>query len=214
MSLRTRRPSRPRQLVTLATVLGVHVLAVGALLHVRHVAVPEVAQPVAQVVFIDGLRQPEPPRESIAPVLETVRPALPALPVVNLPEAEPAAAPTAITVAAAPPPPVAPPPVAAGEAPVTVERVDFIVPPVVRYPPAAQRARLQGVVLVKVLIGIDGRPAEIAVERSSGHEILDEAARDIVRAARFRPYSTNGVARMAYVRLPIEFSLAVRTARR
>jgi protein TonB len=88
-----------------------------------------------------------------------------------------------------------------------VQAVGYLVAPAPRYPPASRRLREQGEVLVRVLIGPDGRPAEVSVLRSSGFLRLDDAALEAVRAALFRPYVAEGRARAAYVRVPVDFSL-------
>jgi periplasmic protein TonB len=75
------------------------------------------------------------------------------------------------------------------------------------YPPAARHSLQQGVVQLRVLVGEDGRARDIELLRSSGHTLLDEAARQCVREALFRPYLLNGVARAVLVVVPIEFTL-------
>jgi TonB family protein len=46
------------------------------------------------------------------------------------------------------------------------------------YPRVAQRARLEGTVLVGITIAPDGRVTQVRVRRSSGHDALDRAAVD------------------------------------
>ena len=61
------------------------------------------------------------------------------------------------------------------------------------YPPASRRAREQGSVLVKVLVGPDGRPIDAKVLESSGFSRLDEAAiRGIRSNYRFVPGTADG----------------------
>jgi TonB family protein len=55
------------------------------------------------------------------------------------------------------------------------------------YPPEARRAGLEGVVRLRLLIGVSGSVTELRVLKSSGHEILDEAALRAVRKWRFSP---------------------------
>jgi protein TonB len=136
----------------------------------------------------------------------------PVLPDVPLPQVTFAESSTAISL---PPPTAVPqaasPPVQSADtdAPpiIDAQSVGYVVPPVPRYPPASRRAREEGEVLVRVLIGIDGRPNEVRILRSSGHARLDDAAIEAVRAALFRPYVADGRARAAYVRVPVEFAL-------
>jgi protein TonB len=145
--------------------------------------------------------------------LADVRPVDIVVPVVDLPSEAPA--PTAITVS--PPPkaqPAAAPVTVMSDMPVSIDGADYLRPPSPRYPVAAKRARVQGVVLLRVLIDREGRPCEVRVHRSSGSEQLDAAARESVLQALFKPYRENGESRSAQVIIPIEFSLTIRTAAR
>lgn len=73
-----------------------------------------------------------------------------------------------------------------------------------QYPAAARRAGETGTVLLSVVIGPDGVPTEINVERSSGYAALDQAATAAVRQWRFTVNSNSSYSR---VRLPITFLL-------
>lgn len=94
---------------------------------------------------------------------------------------------------------------ASAAVPPLVESVDYIRarPPV--YPRESQRRHEYGTVLLRVLVDEQGRPVRVQVERSSGHERLDSAARIAVEKFLFRPYEVNGVARAAQVLIPIGF---------
>lgn len=89
--------------------------------------------------------------------------------------------------------------------PPMVESVEYVraAPPV--YPKESQRRREHGTVVLRVLVDAAGRPAQIQVERSSGFERLDVAARQAVEKFLFRPYEVNGVAQAAQVLIPIGF---------
>lgn len=76
------------------------------------------------------------------------------------------------------------------------------------YPMAARRRKMQGLVLLSVLVGTDGRPHGVVVKHSSGFEILDEAALQAVRGWRFAPGSRGGRPVEASVDVPIRFSLS------
>ena len=57
------------------------------------------------------------------------------------------------------------------------------------YPQAARDQRLHGKLVVTVAIKADGRVEEIAIDRPSGHRVLDDAARRIVfLAAPYAPF--------------------------
>lgn len=76
------------------------------------------------------------------------------------------------------------------------------------YPEEARRQREQGVVLVNVEVGADGRPDEVSLKRSSGFPMLDEAAVDAVRRWRFDPARAGGLPVSSRVDVPVRFSLA------
>jgi protein TonB len=93
-----------------------------------------------------------------------------------------------------------------------VTDVAYVEAPQPRYPPESRRSGEEGLVVLRVLINELGRAARIDIERSSGHQRLDEAARAAVQRALFRPYVENGVARMALATIPIEFTWKSRRA--
>ena len=77
------------------------------------------------------------------------------------------------------------------------------------YPAAAARRGLEGTVMLRVLIGVDGRASVVEVERGSGHRELDRAAeRHVLRRWRFHPATdVNGRPQQAWARVPIRFTL-------
>lgn len=77
----------------------------------------------------------------------------------------------------------------------------------VPYPALAKRRGEQGTVLLRVLIGSDGAPQRIEIERSSGSVLLDRAAREAVLKWRFTPGTKNGAPYAAWGLVPIEFRL-------
>ena len=62
--------------------------------------------------------------------------------------------------------------------------------------------------LVKVAVGADGAPTEVAIHRSCGHAMLDEAAVEAVRRWTFEPARAAGVPVASLVVIPVRFSLA------
>jgi protein TonB len=78
------------------------------------------------------------------------------------------------------------------------------------YPPLAVKMRLEGKVslLVEVLPG--GRAGKVAIESSSGHEILDQSALQTVKQWQFTPARKDGVIISQVVRIPINFNLKSR----
>src|SRR5687767_819526 len=154
-----------------------------------------------------------PPPESEAPpppppqLVQAVTPAIEP-PLITLNEELPPP-PNAITVAVAENPPV-PAPVPAR----VITDVAYVQPPQPRYPQESKRSGEEGVVVLRVLINEAGRASRVEIERSSGHERLDNAARLAVQRALFRPYVENGVARAALAVIPIEFITKSRRAER
>ena len=188
----------PFRSAALLAVIVIHAATIGGLLAYRVSPREQVAEFVIEASILPGA----------LPRIAAWQPVLPEFPLPQLAVAHG----NAITL----PPPVAGPQVAApstryvdAQAPPTldVQAVGYLVPPAPRYPPASRRAREEGEVLVRVLIGVDGRPSEVRILRSSGHARLDEAAVEAVRAALFRPYVAAGRAQAAYVRVPVEFAL-------
>jgi protein TonB len=71
---------------------------------------------------------------------------------------------------------------------------------------AARRLRLEGTVVLRVVVAADGRPTSVSVLQSSGHEVLDTSALETVRTRwRFVPARRNGIAIEDSVQVPIRF---------
>lgn len=83
--------------------------------------------------------------------------------------------------------------VPAATGPLTGAALSVIDGPHPRYPREALLAGREGTVLLLVTVGTDGRARSVAVERSSGHRDLDDAARrQVLRSWRFEPAIRNG----------------------
>jgi TonB family protein len=89
-------------------------------------------------------------------------------------------------------------------------------PPVVQVPPSPppraypEMSRLrgeQGVVVLELAIGTDGRVVTTRIARSSGFGRLDEAARRAAQAWRFRPALVEGQPTLAMVQTSVQFRL-------
>ena len=76
-----------------------------------------------------------------------------------------------------------------------------------KYPAEALASKVQGTVLLRVLVGIDGAPARVQIDRSSGDARLDAAAQAKVRDWRFNPARQAGQAVEGWVQVPVTFSL-------
>jgi protein TonB len=60
------------------------------------------------------------------------------------------------------------------------------------YPSASRRMEEEGTVTLKFLIGIEGKVKEAVVEKSSGFNRLDEAAKNALSKCQFRPGTVDG----------------------
>ncbi|MGH6820329.1 MAG: energy transducer TonB [Methylocella sp.] len=112
-------------------------------------------------------------------------------------------------VAAAPPAPVkaeAASPRAETYTPVS-SNANYLNNPKPVYPSIARRRYWEGLVLLRVLVTAQGHCGKVSVNRSSGHEALDESALKAVRKWRFVPAKRGGVAQATWVTVPIEFEL-------
>jgi protein TonB len=79
-----------------------------------------------------------------------------------------------------------------------------------QYPPDALAAGLTGRVVVRVVIGKDGRVVRAGVQQSSGVPSLDASALAAVRQWRFEPILHGGVAVVAAVPIPVQFRIESR----
>lgn len=142
-------------------------------------------------------RPPEPePRVSTPQTLEPVQPLQPPPP-------------EAPRVAAAPPPPPPPPPAPTPAPPrqMPASAVAYLVPPPIEVPLASRRLGEQGTVWLRVLVGADGAPRQVTVQKSSGFARLDEQALSAMRKARFKPQVDNGVAVEWIVVAPLQYEI-------
>jgi periplasmic protein TonB len=182
--------------IFIAITLGLHTIAALAFLsmkhaeRVEHAPAPIIASIVAAPTTTEETAPMSPP-----PLMQMVF-ALPTPEPLSF-EPEPVAAIQVSTTEISQPGHVVPP---------VVESVEYVRQPTPIYPLESKRRREKGTVLLRVLVDPTGRPAQIQVERSSGFERLDLAAREAVEKALFRPHEVNGVAQAAQVLIPIEFA--------
>jgi periplasmic protein TonB len=192
-------------------------------MEVRMVAAEQPAQPDPPLDEPPPLPDVPPPPPELATVVEPPPPDLP--PPVFPVEAPPPPPPQQPEKPKPPPPkpvqkrpptpqaPVEPQPQqaapAAPAAPKTVSasQLGYVVPPNPIYPARSRKAGEQGNVMVRVLIDVTGRPAQVSLQTSSGHPELDQSALSAVRAAQFRPYAEGGLTQAVWVLVPINFVL-------
>lgn len=95
-----------------------------------------------------------------------------------------------------------------GAAPVLATNARPEAPLTPEYPPAAIRQELQGEVRVKLRVLANGAAADVQVNTSSGHVLLDNAALKYLRSARFVPArDRSGLAVDSMVVVPVRFVL-------
>ena len=208
------RPQLPR-IVALSATFTIHVVGFALL------AMP-ISRPIesferevdSPMVWIEAPPKPEPlPAVPIPPTIKKTKP-------VTRPRPEPISTAPVFERVALPEPaldlPVIDPPIDASEAfestidtgPVDAGRLGIVFGPAPGYPISAIRKQLEGEVLLKILVDERGRATSVEVVDSSGHRVLDEAARKAVMKWRFKPAMRGGVAVPAYGTVPVVFSLA------
>lgn len=183
------------------------------------IAAPPVIRAVDPPPLADFVRLPPPPppppvevevrQAPVQPSVQpqpTVQPPQPPMATTDEPQAGDTVVPPAdertVIVAADVQPP------AGDDRPLQGEHLQYAEAPPPPYPRDAVREGLVGTVLLEVLVDVDGRPLEVTVARSSGHRVLDVAARRQVLARwTFRPAMRDGRAVQAIGRVPVEFKL-------
>ena len=111
-------------------------------------------------------------------------------------------------------PPAAPQPTAtassgaASAPPKTISSgVEYLQAPQPEYPLLSRRKGEEGKVVLRALINLKGRPEQVEIQTSSGSVRLDEAARQAVSRAVFKPHLEDGKPVMVYAIVPIKFQL-------
>lgn len=159
---------------------------------------------------------PPPPIPPAPPIL-TIKPLptpVPPTPVPRTPPASPAppvVAPSAEGNVQAPPvtaPTLAPPSHDATATPAPIEASLAYRRAPLTFPTQAVRQRMQGTVLLRVLVDEQGKPVDVEIEQSSGYSLLDRSARAQVLARwLFQPATVDGRPARAWARVPVTFDL-------
>ena len=84
---------------------------------------------------------------------------------------------------------------------------EYLQNPRPHYPGIARSRHWQGLVQLRVYVNPDGLCEKLILLKGSGHDVLDEAAMDAVRAWKFVPGKLGDTAVASWVTVPIEFSL-------
>lgn len=187
-------------------------------------AEPELPKEIfVSLITVDHTPEPLPPEPQPTPpkpmpvIKKTVTPP-PVIPVINKMPSEQAITtppvppqppvppkPAVVAPPSEPAPPAPPPP---PSQPKTVSTgVEYLHAPEPEYPPLARRMGEEGRVTLRVLVNENGRPTRVDVQKTSGSPRLDEAARQAVLRAMFKPHMEDGRATTVYAIVPITFHL-------
>ncbi|MYM40468.1 energy transducer TonB [Duganella qianjiadongensis] len=208
--------ARWRKLAPMAAIVAGHALMfylfhTGMLRQVAHAVLPNVVT-INFVAAAEPVKPAAPPVPPSTPV-PVAQVTVPPLPPVAIAASEPtiSVAPTPARSAEAPASSasvavaaVASTPVAA---PKTVSSVEYLRAPQAIYPHSSRRLGETGVVMLRVLIGEKGQAEQVVVQKSSGYANLDEAGRQAVMRALYKPYVEDGKAIAVYALVPINFQL-------
>lgn len=210
----------PRWLPSFGLVVLLHATAWWGFTHFKSDVVPPRPLTVIEVALLAPPpppqpkitpKQPEPPKpEPRMPrrVKPVVRQLLQAQPV---PERVMEQAPEPAPVAVAPTPPAPAAPSAAATTEPVVEAPRFSAaylnnpPPI--YPTMARRRGIEGRVLVRAEVLADGTCNQVELRKTSGYELLDQAALEAVKKWRFVPARKGSQSIAAWVEVPITFKL-------
>jgi periplasmic protein TonB len=154
--------------------------------------------------------QSRPPKTVSTPPVAQASFPIPSPPASSLPPPTTATAATASAAAAVPAtvaPMAAPAPVAVAAPKTITSGVEYLLPPQPEYPALSRRLGEQGKVMLRILVNEKGRPERVDLQQSSGSVRLDEAARQAVLHALFKPHIEDGKAVAVYAIVPIKFEL-------
>jgi protein TonB len=218
MRLKSLWKSKGRRFAPLSAIVLVHVFMFYLLQSgMLRQAVPAMLPPVVQITFVaqpETLKPAPPPKTvQVAVRIPTYTPPLPQL---NIAQVEPtitvpppqAHVVAAVAVSAPAAVSTAPPAPPAPSVPKTVTGVEYVRAPQAVYPNISRRMGESGTVMLRVLIGEKGLPEQAVVHKSSGSSNLDEAGRQAVMRALYKPYIEDGKAVPVYVLVPINFQIS------
>lgn len=94
-----------------------------------------------------------------------------------------------------------------GNKALTEAKPEYLRNPAPPYPYKARQNGWEGVVSLKVSVDRLGKPMKIDLEKSSGHDVLDQAAIKAVKTWRFSPAKLGDIVVESTVRVPIRFRL-------
>lgn len=201
--------------MALCMVILAHAGAWYGLSHLRATTPPPGPLPVIEVALLAPppkiVTQPsEPPKpEPKRNIRHRAKPVPVPMPLPLQPEA--AQRPLAMPLAPAPAAPAAPPPPAMSAPEPILEaprfNATYLNNPPPDYPPSARRRGIEGKVLVRAEIQIDGSCSRVELKSGSGSDMLNQAALDAVKKWRFVPAHKGTQPLTAWVEVPITFKL-------
>ena len=208
--------------VVLLHVAGIWALQSGLLRRAAEVIVPaellsEFIAPPAPKIEPPTPKPPVPPPPRPAPQVKAPRPAPMPLaiadptPAPNAPTGvttpQPPAPPIEAPLAVQAPPPAPPSPPAPPKIELPSSDAAHLNNPSPGYPAISKRMGEQGKVILRVLIGTDGVPQKVEINKSSGFDRLDRQAQEAVTRWRFVPGKRNGVSEAMWYMQPVNFVL-------
>ena len=93
------------------------------------------------------------------------------------------------------------------EEPLVEASPDYLLSPAPVYPLLARKRGYEGKVVLDVLVDEKGLPAEIKIAESSGHLILDKAAKGAIASWKFQPARRGSITLPMRVKVPVLFTL-------
>jgi protein TonB len=203
------------RILAIAAAIALHVFAL--LLLLMPMAAPQIAQIVDQRTPIPLPAAPIPtpplPPQPVEPIKDKLLPKPVTPPVAVLPTQIPDTASaidqgtlpaTSDALDTAPVGDIAPP----DTSPMVGSQLQYVKAPAPPYPSNEARAGVEGTVVLRILVDVDGTPLDVVIETSSGNRNLDRQARQhVLKHWRFKPAVRDGIAVQAYGLVPIDFVL-------
>ena len=204
------QPMSPLRIAGFSGALALHAALFLVIVMPQSLPLAEAEKPMTTEVTWIVAEKPRPP-EPVPPVPPP--PQRPPAPRAVVPDVVPVViAQSAVQVAATMPEPVresigeiAPDP---GPTLATAAALAYADVPPPPYPPMARKKNWQGEVLLRVRVDESGKPVAVEIEKSSGHRVLDRAARDhVLKRWRFQPALVEGRPVAAWARVPLNFRI-------
>lgn len=199
-----------RWLPSLSLVVALHVIVWWGYTHFKDEILPPRPLPVVQVALVTPPMPIQPP--VVPPKVEQQPKPLPVARAVSVPA--PIAPPVAEHATQQAPvqvvPPSPPAPVqSVAEPPLESPRYNaaYLSNPPPAYPLSARRRGIEGTVLVRAEVAVGGECLRAELKKSSGADVLDQAALEAVKKWRFIPAKRGNQAVIAWVEVPITFKL-------